>query len=60
MGLTSSSLLLDESRQQYDDYGEVPLWDNESVTSGQYDDGIVQSDVEDSSGLVSQPRQVGP
>ncbi|KAF3443439.1 hypothetical protein FNV43_RR13121 [Rhamnella rubrinervis] len=55
MGLTSSSLLLDESRQQRYDYGEVAMWDDDSVTSGQYD---FHSDVEDSSGLVSQPRQV--
>ncbi|XP_015881154.3 condensin complex subunit 2 [Ziziphus jujuba] len=48
----------DESRQQYDDYGQLPLWDDESVPGGQYDDGIVHSDVEDSNGLVSQPRQV--
>lgn len=48
----------DESRQQCDDYGPLPSWDDESVFGGQYDDGNVHSDVEDSSTLVSQPRQV--
>uniref|UniRef100_A0A2N9FSU0 Condensin complex subunit 2 n=1 Tax=Fagus sylvatica TaxID=28930 RepID=A0A2N9FSU0_FAGSY len=47
----------DESRQQCDDYGPLPSWDDESVFGGQYDDGNVHSDVEDSSTLVSQPRQ---
>ncbi|KAK9285565.1 hypothetical protein L1049_024760 [Liquidambar formosana] len=48
----------DESRDQCDDYGPLPTWDDESVFGGQFDDGNVHSDVEDSSSLVSQPRQV--
>lgn len=58
--MTSSSLSPDESRQQCDDYEQLPLWDDESVPDGQYDGGIVHSDVEDFNGLVSQPRQVVP
>ncbi|KAG6661209.1 condensin complex subunit 2 isoform X1 [Carya illinoinensis] len=48
----------DELRQQSDDYGPLPSWDDASVFDGQYDNGSVHSDVEDSSALVSQPRQV--
>ncbi|KAL5573400.1 hypothetical protein UlMin_022997 [Ulmus minor] len=48
----------DDSGQQFDDNGEMPLWDDGSAHGDQYDDGFVQSDVEDSSTLVSQPRQV--
>ncbi|XP_024033064.1 condensin complex subunit 2 isoform X2 [Morus notabilis] len=47
----------DETMQQFDDYGQHPSWDNESVLGGQCDERIVQSD-EESSTLVSQPRQV--
>ncbi|OVA03419.1 Condensin complex subunit 2/barren [Macleaya cordata] len=47
----------DESRCD-GDFGPVPSWDNESVFSGQFDDGNVHSDVDDSSTLVSHPRQV--
>jgi condensin complex subunit 2 len=49
----------DKSRQQADDSGPLPSWDDESAFGGQYDDGNVYSDVDDSSTLVSQPRQVG-
>ncbi|KAF5481033.1 hypothetical protein F2P56_001724 [Juglans regia] len=48
----------DELRQQSDDYGPLPSWDDASVFGGQYDNGSDHSDVEDSSALVSQPRQV--
>ncbi|VVA17574.1 PREDICTED: condensin complex [Prunus dulcis] len=48
----------DESRQQSDDYGQSPFYDDDNVFGGQYDDGISHSDVEDFSTLVSQPRQV--
>lgn len=52
-------VILDESRQQSDDYGHSPFYDDDNVFGGQYDDGISHSDVEDFSTLVSQPRQVG-
>lgn len=54
MSLYSSDL----SRQQCDDYGPLPSWDDDSAFGGQYNDGNDHSDVEDSSTLVSQPRQV--
>ncbi|XP_042519041.1 condensin complex subunit 2 [Macadamia integrifolia] len=44
-----------EPGQQSHDSGP---WDNDSVFNDQFDDGYVHSDVEDSSTLVSQPRQV--
>ncbi|KAI3849057.1 hypothetical protein MKX03_011500 [Papaver bracteatum] len=47
----------DESRCDGDFEPGAP-WDNESVLSDHFDDGNVHSDVEDSSTLVSQPRQV--
>lgn len=46
----------DDSRQY--NHASEPSWDNESVTSGHFDNGNVSSDVEDSTTLVSQPRQV--
>lgn len=47
------------SWQGNNDFDEaLPSWDNESVLSGQYDDGCVHNDVEDLDGLVSQPRRV--
>lgn len=52
-------LLSDEMMQQCDDYGQYPSWDDESALGGQFDEGIVQSDGEEPSTLVSQPRQVG-
>ncbi|KAL4620088.1 hypothetical protein ACB092_06G128100 [Castanea dentata] len=48
----------DLSRQQCDDYGPLPSWDDDSAFGGQFDDGNHHSDVEDSSTFVSQPRQV--
>lgn len=48
--------LADDSAQQNHAY--QPSWDNESVISDHFDDGNVLSDVEDSTTLVSQPRQV--
>ncbi|XP_062106063.1 condensin complex subunit 2 isoform X2 [Humulus lupulus] len=48
----------DESRQQRDEYGHMPLWDDDDVPGGEYDEGNVQSDDDESSNLVSQPRQV--
>ncbi|XP_021659208.2 condensin complex subunit 2 isoform X2 [Hevea brasiliensis] len=48
----------DEFRQQSDDYGEVPSWDDGNVFGGEFDDGNAYSDVEDPNTLVSQPRQV--
>ncbi|KAB1201006.1 Condensin complex subunit 2 [Morella rubra] len=48
----------DDSRQQSDDYGSLPSWDDASGFGGQYDDESVHSDIEASSTLVSQPRQV--
>lgn len=46
-----------ESRED-DDYENVASWGDENMFGGQYDDGNYESDVEDSSTLVSQPRQV--
>jgi hypothetical protein len=49
----------DKSWQGNNDFDEaLPLWDNESVLSDQYDDQYVHNDVEDLDGLVSQPRRV--
>ncbi|KAA8526530.1 hypothetical protein F0562_008267 [Nyssa sinensis] len=48
----------DESNQQRDDYGPSPSWDDGNMFDGQFEDGNVHSDAEDSSTLVSQPRQV--
>ncbi|KAJ4725148.1 Condensin complex subunit 2 [Melia azedarach] len=45
-------------QQDYDNAGALPSWDNESVVSDQYDDGYVPSDMRDSDGLISRPRQV--
>ncbi|CAK9148830.1 unnamed protein product, partial [Ilex paraguariensis] len=47
----------DESSQQRDDDGPLPSWDDGGF-DGQYDDENSYSNVEDSSTLVSQPRQV--
>lgn len=46
-------------RQQSDDCGPLPSWDDESACGGQFDDGNAYSDVEEPNTLVSQPRQVG-
>ncbi|XP_059444006.1 condensin complex subunit 2-like [Corylus avellana] len=49
----------DNSWHGNNDFDEaLPLWDNESVLSGQYGDQYVHNDVEDLDGLVSQPRRV--
>ncbi|XP_042477753.1 condensin complex subunit 2-like [Macadamia integrifolia] len=48
----------DEPGQQSPDSGSFPSWGNDSVVDGQFDDGNLQSDVEDSTTLISQPRQV--
>lgn len=48
----------DESRQQVDDFGVSPSWDDENGFDDAFDDGNFHSDLEDSSTLVSQPRQV--
>ncbi|KAK9092016.1 hypothetical protein Syun_026927 [Stephania yunnanensis] len=47
---------IDESRRE--DFDEAPSWDNGSVFGGQFDDDNGHSDVEDTTSLVSQPRQV--
>ncbi|XP_022849904.1 condensin complex subunit 2-like [Olea europaea var. sylvestris] len=49
---------LDEVSPQRDDYGEMPSWDDEGGFGGTFDDGISYSDADESSTLVSQPRQV--
>uniref|UniRef100_A0A2N9IKJ2 Condensin complex subunit 2 n=1 Tax=Fagus sylvatica TaxID=28930 RepID=A0A2N9IKJ2_FAGSY len=47
------------SWQGNSDFDEaLPSWDNDSVLSGQYDDGCVHNDVDHLDGLVSQPRRV--
>ncbi|KAI3702571.1 hypothetical protein L6452_28314 [Arctium lappa] len=38
--------------------GAFPSWDDDCGIGGQFDDGDAYSDVEDSSTLISQPRQV--
>lgn len=48
---------LDEESQQRDGYGATPSWDDDGYDGG-FDDGHAYSDVEEPSGLVSQPRQV--
>ncbi|CAA2969046.1 condensin complex subunit 2 [Olea europaea subsp. europaea] len=48
----------DEASPQRDDYGEMPSWDDEGGFGGTFDDGISYSDADESSTLVSQPRQV--
>ncbi|KAK2988608.1 hypothetical protein RJ640_026105 [Escallonia rubra] len=45
----------DELSQQTD--GPLPSWDDASGVGDAFDDGNAYSDVEDSSTLVSQPRQ---
>ncbi|XVF21003.1 hypothetical protein REPUB_Repub12eG0053100 [Reevesia pubescens] len=49
--------LSDESREQCDDYDPQPSWEQENAFGG-FDNEIDHSDVDDSSMLVSQPRQV--
>lgn len=58
-GIIKIYIFSDDSRQQSDDYGSLPSWDDASGFGGQYDDESVHSDIEASSTLVSQPRQVG-
>ncbi|KAJ8557253.1 hypothetical protein K7X08_002878 [Anisodus acutangulus] len=49
----------DEAGQQSEDFGAMPSWgDDDGGFPGAFDDGNVFSDVEESSTLVSQPRQV--
>ncbi|CAN4103705.1 unnamed protein product [Withania somnifera] len=49
----------DEAGQQSEDCGAMPSWDDDdSGFPGAFDDGSAFSDVEESSTLVSQPRQV--
>ncbi|CAI9754444.1 unnamed protein product [Fraxinus pennsylvanica] len=48
----------DEVSQQRDDYGEMPSWDDEGGFGGTFDNGNSYSDIDDSSTLVSQPRQI--
>ncbi|XP_022759050.1 condensin complex subunit 2-like isoform X2 [Durio zibethinus] len=47
----------DESREQCDDYDPQPSWEEQSGFGG-FDNEIDHSDVDDSSTLVTQPRQV--
>ncbi|CAK9163912.1 unnamed protein product [Ilex paraguariensis] len=49
----------DGSWQHNNNFDEqLPTWDNDNLFGGQYDDDCVHSDLEDSDGLVSHPRQV--
>ncbi|KAJ7981268.1 Condensin complex subunit 2 [Quillaja saponaria] len=48
----------DETREQCNEYGSFPSWDDGSVCGGDYGDGDIHDAEEDSSTLVSQPRQV--
>ena len=50
-------LLSDEIHQE-DANGASSSWDDDCEIGGQFDDGNAYSDVEDSSTLISQPRQV--
>ncbi|CAK9146032.1 unnamed protein product [Ilex paraguariensis] len=54
---STKDIAADESSQQRDDDGPLPSWDDGGF-DGQYDDENSYSNVEDSSTLVSQPRQV--
>ncbi|KAG8488359.1 hypothetical protein CXB51_016381 [Gossypium anomalum] len=59
--LSGNSLIdssqIDKSREQSDDYGPQPSWDEQSAFGG-FDNEVDHSDVDDSGMLVSQPRQV--
>ncbi|KAL3821578.1 hypothetical protein ACJIZ3_007483 [Penstemon smallii] len=48
----------DEAIQNTNGYGENAAWDDEDGFGGAFDDGHAYSDNEESSTLVSQPRQV--
>ncbi|KAK6784916.1 hypothetical protein RDI58_018371 [Solanum bulbocastanum] len=48
----------DEAGQQGEDFGAMPSWDDDGGFPEAFDDGNTFSDVEESSTLVSQPRQV--
>ncbi|KAL2245723.1 UNVERIFIED_CONTAM: Condensin complex subunit 2 [Sesamum indicum] len=48
----------DEESQQRDGYGATTSWDDEDAFGGAFDDGHAYSDNEETSTLVSQPRQV--
>lgn len=56
--ISNSVFAADGSRDQCNDYESFPSWDNGSVCDGEYE-GDVHSDMDDSSTLISQPRQVG-
>ncbi|KAB2606013.1 condensin complex subunit 2-like [Pyrus ussuriensis x Pyrus communis] len=66
--LLPNVMCLGKRRQQHTDYNSwkqshnfdeaLRSWDDESLLSGQYNDGCIHSDVEDSDTLVSPPRQV--
>ncbi|XP_060188895.1 condensin complex subunit 2 [Lycium barbarum] len=47
-----------EAGQQSEEFGDMPSWDDDGGFPGAFDDGNTFSDVEESSTLVSQPRQV--
>lgn len=51
-------LYVDEAGQQSEDFGAMPSWDDDGGFPEAFDDGNAFSDVEESSTLVSQPRQV--
>ncbi|TMW94675.1 hypothetical protein EJD97_009948 [Solanum chilense] len=48
----------DEAGQQSEDFGAMPSWDDDGGFPEAFDDGNTFSDVDESSTLVSQPRQV--
>lgn len=49
---------VDEAGQQSEDFGAMSPWDDDGGFPGAFDDDNAFSDVEESSTLVSQPRQV--
>lgn len=56
--LSCMVLCVDEAGQQSEDFGAMPSWDDDGGFPEAFDDGNTFSDVEESSTLVSQPRQV--
>lgn len=49
----------DESNAQRGDDGPIPSWNDEGGFDGSFDDENDYGEIEESSSLVSQPRQVG-
>ncbi|KAL3509826.1 hypothetical protein ACH5RR_029227 [Cinchona calisaya] len=50
--------VIDESNLRRDDYGTIPSWEDGNGFDGAFDNESAHSDIDDTSNLVSQPRQV--